>query len=399
MKLRDLCDIEAEGRNPYPFINAVRESPILCTEQHCKGNIFFCRILSRDLAEFRQLADAYAIRLTVTRHRSLQRRLKAYRLRIGLAAGILLGGMLIFYQSNVVQTIEVQGNTAVPASTITALLEQEGIRQGVWIASLDLTHCERRLRAAVPELAWVGIRHTGSRLVVEVTERKPKPEMLSEHTPCNIVSARDAQITDVQVYSGRLCRLIGDGVAKGDLIVSGVLEDKNGRTFYRHANAKITGIYTREAELTEYFTQRTTEETGRITKQRYLRLFGLRLPLPSGHPTYESSHVTETDTPFTFLGAELPCGIFQRTIAETTVTDITRTEEETKLALHAAIVRYEKNILSDVTILDRRLEYHTGADGITCRMYYRVEGEIGQTADFYLDLEDPAPTEKEQDSQ
>ena len=68
--------------------------------------------------------------------------------------------------------------------------------------------------------------------------------MQSKNTPCNIVASRDAQIKNVRLYSGMLVPMVGDGVKKGDIIVSGVVDTKYGRSFYVHSIGEITGIYT-----------------------------------------------------------------------------------------------------------------------------------------------------------
>ncbi len=384
MNFREYCDIEASGGNPYPFINAIRQSPVACGNQHCRGSIFCCRVARSDLEALQEIAARCHMQLNIRRKRSVLGMFRRYRFRVGLAAGILLGAVLLFYQSNVVETIELQGNSTVADSVILSILEEEGVHRGVWIPDMDMLHLERRLRAAVPDLAWVGIRHTGNRLVVEVTEVKHAPELLHERTPCNIIAAENAQITDVKVYAGHLERLIGDGVAKGDLLVSGMYTNERGLMSYHHAIASVTGIFERETELTEPFTVTETVPTGNVVQQKWLRIFGLKLPLTFQQPDFTESTAEETETAFSFLGMTLPCGILQRTTAETVTTETTRTEEEVRLALHAAVVRYEKNLLADVTILNRTLDYTPGEDGITCHLYYRVEGEIGTESDFYI---------------
>ncbi len=384
MQLKDYCSITAEGKNLYLFINAVRQSTVICMEQHCTHSTFYCRIRRTDLDELRRLADSYGMTLQIEKNKSIQGTFRHYRLRFGLTVGILLGACIIFWQSNVVETIEIQGNSSVSAVTILNVLKNEGVSQGTWIAGIDMTHCERTVRSVIPDIAWCGIRHTGNRLVVEVTEMTHAPDMLQERTPCNIVSRYDAQITNVQVYSGHLQRMIGDGVAAGDLLVSGVHEGVNGQTTFNHALASITGIYTQEIELTEYFQNSETLPTGQTTKRRWLRLFGLKIPLGFGRPNYAESKITENTADFSFLSYRLPCGIIHQTVTETHTTTISRTHEETEQALNAAIMRYEKNLLSDVTILDRQLDFSETTDGITCHLRYTVEGEIGETAEFFI---------------
>lgn len=384
MKIREYCDVSAKGRNPYPFINAIRQSDILCGEQHCKGEEFRCRILWSDAETLRRLAEEFHIEVHFQKKRSLIGMFRRYRLRFGILVGVLIGAGLIFYQSNIVETIEIQGNQAVYESVILSVLEQEGLHRGVWIPDIDLTHCERSVRAVIPEIAWCGIRIKGNHLTVQVTEITPQTPMLYERTPCNIVSLYDAQITDVKVYNGHLQRLIGDGVAAGEMLVSGVFQDKFGKTAYHHAIASITGIYTKEAELTEYFEVTENQYTGNSFRQRWLRIFGLHIPLTLGKPDFADFTETERETPLSLFSHTLPCGIVHRVTTERKTTHFTRSEEETMLALNAAIVRYEKNILSDVTILARTTDYIQTDEGITCRVWYQVEGEIGTESDIFI---------------
>ncbi len=383
-QLCDISDVRAEGRRLYAFINAIRHSDMICTGQYCKGEQFFCRIRTRDSQALRELAERYGITAEIIPHPSLQQKLRRYRLRLGIPIGILLCAILIFYYSNTISVIELQGVETVSGELILTILEEEGVEQGTWISGIDFTHCERRIRAAVPGVAWVGIRHTGSRLVVEISESTPKPEMLDTHMPCNIVSLYDAQITDVKVYSGHLTKLLGDGVAAGEMIVSGVFEDEKGHVTYHHALAEITGIYTKEAELTEYFETTVTEPTGNKQQRNFFQLFSIRIPLNPGKCSFGSCTESEAYIPYSFWGHELPFGIMQQSFYETKTETFLRTEEETRLALNASIVRYEKNFLSDVTILDREMTYSTDETGITCHLIYTVEGEIGTVSDIYV---------------
>ncbi len=382
--IRERLDISATGGRLYPFINAIRQSDLICTHQRCRGEAFHCRIFRADLQHLQELADIHGISLKTKPSPTILGRLRPYRLRLGFALGGFLCLGILFLYSNTVSTIEVRGNEQVSESMILSVLSHEGLHPGKWITDIDYINCERKLRLYVPELAWAAIRHEGSRIVVEVHEATPKTEMLHERVPCNIVSMYDAQITDVRVYNGQLVRLIGDGVKKGELLVSGVLEDDKGGIFYHHAIASIKGIYRKEAELSEYFTVSQTETTEKSATKRYFRLFHLQIPLNFAFHSFEEYTESETDIPFWFLGRELPFGIVRRTFTETVTESSTRSVEETNLALNSAIVRYEKNFLSNVKILDRSIEYITHDDGLSCRIIYTLEGEIGCTSDIFV---------------
>ena len=384
MQLRDISEVTVSGRNPYPFINAVRESPIPCYEQYCTGEVFRCRVRTADLAAFRALAGEFGLQLESRRPRSVQRTLRGYRLRFGILAGMLVACCLILWQSNTVETIELQGNTTVSSASLMGVLNSEGIGVGTWIPGIDMKRCELQICRTVPGIAWCGIRHTGSRLLVEIYEETPHIPMHHSRAPCNIVAAENAQITSVKVYDGYLKRLPGSGVAKGDLIVSGTFEDALGRTTFHHAYAEITGIYTKEAELTVYRESVAAEPTGRSSQRRRLKLFGMQIPLSFVAENYTTSRTSTREVPVSFLQWRLPVSIITETETELAETVTTRTPEELQLALQSEIVRYEQNILSDITILDHSYSFEETEDALTCHLCYTVEGEIGKEVEFFV---------------
>lgn len=382
MQLRDLCELRASGRDLYRFINALRQSQVICMGQHCQKGSLCCTIRQSDLAAVQTLADRCGMTLTVRRHRSVQRWLRRYRLRFGLAIGAVIAAALILWQSNVIVSVEVQGNATISDAAILNVLAGEGIRRGRWIPGIDMGHCEYVVRRDLPGIAWCGIRHTGSRLVVEVAEETPAIPLRKTRSPCNIVAAENAQITGIQVLHGELVRMLGDGVAKGDLIVSGVFEDATGIVTYHHAIAEITGIYTKETTLTCDFDTEQSVPTGRERRERTLLLFGMELPLHLPGEAYASASRTCSEEPLRFLGLTLPVGLRTETIRELDTTVLHRTPEEAQLVLQSEAVRYEQNFLTDVTVLDRQMTFFQSDTGMTCHLAFTVEGEIGTEAEF-----------------
>ncbi|MBR7083996.1 MAG: sporulation protein YqfD [Oscillospiraceae bacterium] len=385
MKIREFCDIQAEGRNLYPFVNAIRNSMIACGNQYCKNNIFYCRIAEKDLTDLKKLAQTYHIILHIQPQPSFMRKLKNYKFRFGILLGLLLSVAVIFYYSNTVAVIEIQGAETVKDSVILSLLEQENVHIGTWITDIDMNHCETLLRLKIPEVAWAGIRHAGNRLVIQITEETPQIPMVQERIPCHIISKYNAQITDVRIYNGQLLHLIGDGVSAGEILVSGEIQNENHPVRYCHALGSITGIYTQTAELTEYFTSQKTTHTGKRVIQKWFQLFNLQIPLQLSQPNFSEFTVKEFYTPYQFSGHTLPAGIFRRITTEKHTAVTQHSEEEVLSSLNAAIVRYEKNFLSNHTeILNCQKQYTTDENGITCHLTYTLKGEIGTTSEFYI---------------
>lgn len=383
-QLRGEYDASASGGKLYAFVNAMHTAGIGCRAQHCRGNCYQFRFYAKHRKEVEALAQTYGVKLELTARRTLRQLVYRYRLRFGIPLGLLLMGGLLFYGSNIVMTIEVIGNETSTETEILSILAQQGVTRGSWIPSMDFTQCEHILRADVEELAWVGIRHTGNRLVVEVMEREPEVEQLDTRVPCNVIAEQDAQIVSVSVYCGQLVPMVGDSVQKGALLISGVVMDETGHAAVRHAMGSIIGIYEQQQTFTCPYVQQVRNPTGESTTRRYLDLFAWHIPLGSTEDPYTESIQTTGYSWFSLFGAQLPVGIYRETYQEYRTHLLAFTPEEAQQNLEEQILRYEENFLSEAEILDKKTTALETEDGVEWTVTYTLQGEIGVQQDLYL---------------
>jgi similar to stage IV sporulation protein len=384
MKMKRSIRINAKGKQLNRFINAIHQHRIDCREQFCRGEVFHCDIYRRDLKELQDIAKNCGIELKTAEYDSLSARLFRYRRRLGLLIGILLAFTAALYFSQVVVTIEIEGNSVVSDEVILSALEELDIKAGTPVCKINIPYCENKLRLMIDDVAWAGIRHTGSRLVVQVTEVEHVPEMLLDRVPCNIVASRNAEISSVLVRSGQLKHIVGDYVPKGTILISGVDETENGRTFVHHAMGDIRGIYEENVSFSAPFHAEEALPTGRTDTQRTLRLFSLDIPLYFGKSNYSSPSETKEKNAVIF-GHELPLGIKTRTVSETAVTEKDYTEEELTEKLMERVYLYENNFLGNGTkILSRDITTETNGDALTLRAAYRLEGNICEQRDIFI---------------
>ncbi len=291
---------------------------------------------------------------------------------------------LLFYGSNLVMTIEVIGNESTTEDEILAVLEAHGICRGSWIPSIDFTQCEHALRSEVEELAWVGIRHTGNRIVVDVLESRTIPEMRQTRTPCNLVARYDAQIVSFSIYSGQVMRLVGDGVQEGELLVSGVVTDETGHVVVRHAAGSVIGIYTQQQTFTCNYVQDIRNATGDTMTREYLDLFTWHIPLDVSTEPYEESITTTSYSWFSLFGMELPIGIYRETMHEYQTHTLVFTLSEAKKNLAEQKKRYADNFLTEVEILDETTKLEENELGLCLTVTYTLQGEIASEEELYL---------------
>lgn len=384
-QLRGCVRINASGKHLYRFINMVHGGHICCFGQYCKSDVFYGEIYRHDLPKVRRMAEDCGVELKSAEYRTLSSVVLRYRKRIGIILGVLIVLTASLYFSNVAVTIEVQGNSIVSDEEIIAALRELDIKRGTPLRSIDFHRCENELRLMIDKISWAGIRRTGNRIVVEVTEIVDKPQMIPSRAPCNLVSNRNAHITAVTVRDGLLLHKVGDFVPRGSLIVSGVSEDEYGHVLLHHAMGEIMGIYEETVTFSEPFSDRSYLPTGSTAKKRCLRLFSLEIPLFTGKNDYESFSTKTSESTLQLFGKELPLSFIREDITETRLSETLRTDAELEARLMEKIYLYEKNFIAeDTKLIERSIDAKRTATELIYTVTYKLEGNIAQQKDIFV---------------
>ena len=146
------------------------------------------------------------------------------RRRGALLAGVGLCAVLLVLNSFFIWDFQVEGNGAVPPEKILRVLAENGVKRGTFAFSIDQHDLCNRALPDLPELAWLTVNVRGCRATVVVRERVPKPEIVNESAPTNVIATRDALVTDVRALDGEAKVLAGTTVRAGQLLISGVVE-------------------------------------------------------------------------------------------------------------------------------------------------------------------------------
>ncbi|MBQ4534488.1 MAG: sporulation protein YqfD [Ruminococcus sp.] len=376
--------INAAGNDLYGFINALHSSSVKCSGQYVKKDIFYADIRRCDLKETEALASLYGITLSCAEYETISRKLRRYKKRLGIIFGVLIVVISSLYFSNVVVTIEINGNSRVSDKAILAALEELDIKKGTPLSSINFHHCENELRVMVQGVSWAAIRHTGNRVVVDVTEIVEKPEIELKRIPCNIISTKDAHITYTTVYDGMLMHKVGDYVPAGTLLVTGVTTDDTGHSTLHHAMGEIRGIYKETLTFTgEYNTEERTS-TGKTETKRRLCLFSLEIPMYIRKTDFKDYDSSETESYLKLFGKQLPIGMKKEKLSETNIQPQTFTKEELSQKLMQKIYLYEKNFLHDKKILDRKITESDSDESLTFTVTYQLEGNIGTQREIFV---------------
>ena len=144
--------------------------------------------------------------------------------RTALLSGVGLCAALLVLSACFVWDIQVEGNATVPREKILRVLAENGVKRGTFAYSIRQRELSNRALLDLPELSWITVNTRGCRATVIVRERVPKPELVNESAPTNVIARRDALVTAVRALDGEARVLPGTIVREGQLLISGVVE-------------------------------------------------------------------------------------------------------------------------------------------------------------------------------
>lgn len=371
-------DAQVSGKNVQRLMNELIISNISISGMQLTSDKLLGRVLYSDLRKLKRLCKKHECELLLKNKRGIIVGVNKFGRHFGIYAGIILLIILLSFFSNHILQVKIVGADKETREAINAVLDDFDIGFGTFIPGINFYELETALTLETDCIAWAGIRSHGSTLVINISQTKQAPPMKQKRMPANIISTKDAVITDVQIYSGSLSIMLGDAVAKGQILVSGEYTDADGDFCYRYAQADIYGTYSETLNFTEDFISIEKNVKSGVFTSKSLNLFDAQIPL--GKQIGEGNYIENSSTSyFSFLGLELPVGITHTVYDEYDYVELVRTEEEARKQLYADIERYEQNFLSDVDIIEKDVKVKRSENGLSATVCYVVNGEIGDT--------------------
>lgn len=373
-----IADIRIIGDNRYRLISSLIHNNISIKEMTDSNDAISGSVDITKLKRLKTLCEKHNVQLEIVSEKGIAIESRRYYKHYGILAGIVVAIVIMAYLSNIVLHIRIIGADYDTRQDVQAILDDFDIDIGTSMSDIDFYRLETALTKDTKSIAWAGIRRNGSELVINISPAKQIPDITQKRYPASIVSTRDAIITNFQIYCGSIDFMIGDAVAKGQILISGEYQDKDGNLLYRYSQASITGKFTDTQTFFEAYEDTHKIVYKNVESQRLFRFFDTDISLFSDKMTgryIEHSSVSY----WQFLGLQLPIGITNKTYDKYEYETTVRSEQEVKSALEKDIENYEANFLSEYEILHKDIKYTSSDMGITATVTYIAEGEIGET--------------------
>lgn len=275
--LRGTVTLTARGAFPERLLNLCAQEQVPCwglewVDEHALRLI----TLRQKLRRLEELAQRVGCEIEIEDSRGLPAFLRRFRKRYAFLVGLALSVAAVCILSRFILTIQVTGNEQVSSATILSQLRQQGVRPGVYGPSLDRKSIAQRVLLEMPDLSWMSINLYGTRLEVVVREAVKAPELDREEGYYDVVSQADGIILQVEPLAGEALVAEGDTVAKGEVVISGLVSmpppqysDLPTRYYQTHARGRVEArtwrTLTASIPLTAQVKAYTGEEKSRFT--------------------------------------------------------------------------------------------------------------------------------------
>lgn len=305
---RGFLRVEIRGDIAEKLLNICAKNGIPLWNIKRRGEVIRCSIAVGDFKCLPRLVTKSGLRIHILERYGLPFFTARYKKRYGIPAGAAVFFAFLTFMSGFVWSVEVAGNGSVPEKEIIAECKELGIYEGIRKGEISPASAKLQLLLKDNRLSWCAFNIEGCYLTVDVTEAKKKEE--DNSVPTNLKAAADGIIKKIDITSGNCIVKVGDTVAAGDILVSGIDERAEGTRFV-HSIGSITAATEREITVTANYRQKTGQKTGKKKTKRVLSFFNIKIPLYLGceRGTYNAKTSVKT---LKLFGKRLPIAIYEK---------------------------------------------------------------------------------------
>lgn len=373
--------VETEGGYPERLLNTIAKEEIAVWRVHFRDERMRFSCFARDYRLMRARARRACVRMRVRQKHGLPFWLHRYRRRKGLLVGLVLYALILAALSPRIWAIEVVGNGATPTKEILAVAKDMGVRLGARMDGLQIKQLEIMGLNRLPTLAWISVNPSGCVARVEVTERKPTPQVLDLSHPSDMVAVRDGKILSVTVVSGEKRVMAGEAVSAGTVLISGRVESELGEQLYR-AYGEVWAQTERHITVSIPMTYYPAQPDGFVAVCPTVHFLSWRIPLYATPPVGEDYELAERTHFLQANGLTLPLGVTNSYYIRTKRPETTRTAEEAAELAEKRLTKQEKILFGDGEFEPIRRTSKT-ADGVyTLSVTYRCVENIAVEEPF-----------------
>ena len=363
----------ATGKFPERLINLAMLSGINIINPIGEKGKFTAQVSISDYKELYNIRKASSTKLKIVKKKGLPFVLYKNRKRKGLIVGAVIFVAVIQILSMFIWSVDISGNRELSTYVMQCGLKDNGIYVGALKKDINVESIERAFSLEIGNVGWISVNLVGCTADVKISESYNVPKIVEQKKPCNLKATKSGQIIKMDIREGQNAVAIGDGVAKGQLLVSGIFQiGDTGTSRFVHSDGEVyAGVKTKEEIIVPK--QTDYNKVNELQTRGVLKCMGLKFPLNFAQVdnVYSRSYIMES---FILNDIKLPFKVITEnnfSIENKKVKYNKKQAEklaETELALNDIFERWDSNIQKrKMKTLENKDNYTFNAE------YYTIE--------------------------
>lgn len=348
-----------------------------------KNDKTFVRINESSKATFEHCMNELGLTYRLHKPRGMPVAIDFLKRRPAFILGIILFAVWIQWSTGIIWDVRVEGNSKTPDEVIVSDLAKLGCGIGDKISSINFNDLHAKYQAVQSDIAWLSVYMNGT--VAEVQVRESWFDEREKHDSgvyANVVSSCDGIVESVNVFEGQACVKPGDIIRRGQTAISGVVELKEGETWYEYAAGEVMCRVTESIDVEINTKRRIKQYSGAQKSKKTVKIFknSVNLFVNSGtlYPEYDKIYTIEQLCP---LGlCDLPIWVEKTTFRECETVDAVVPVKDASDEAMAELSEKLKNVTGELLSKSVETSFADGVYSIKCILYLRRN--TGETSEF-----------------
>ncbi len=378
--LSGFLTIILSGENAEKVLNLASKNGIYLWNLRCKKGNIIGNIGIKNFIKLRYIKRGIKCRIRIIEKRGLVFKTNKYIHRTGFFIGIFLFFSVIFILSNFIWIINIEGNYSIKSSEILSACKKINIYEGISKKKINTKYDAQRLMLQQKQISWCSLNIEGCVLTINLTEAEATDKDKRQN-PSNLKSIVEGKIKKIDVTSGNTLVKVGDTVSKGELLVSGVIENLSSTQFV-HSEGSIIAETKRTFSAEGKYTQNISLETGKCTTHYTTQFFNLKIPFFLGNIKKEYNYNSNVKT-LTLFDKKIPIKIASEQYLITQNTTVNYDQTTLEDILYEDIKKQVEN-MNFIAATEFEREVVKTDKGMLLKISYNCEENIAKQDEIIL---------------
>ena len=306
--------------------------------------------------------------------------MQKYKARSGLLIGLIIWGLAIKFLTGFIWNIKIELPPLINEYEIRQEFREHGFREGAKINSFDPEIVEAEVSLNDNRISWITINIIGTDAEVKISPSLT-PDTAKKTKASNIISTADGTITRMEVKKGYSTLKIGEGIHKGQLLVSGVKTYTDGSTKLFDSEAKIYAKTLRTVTLKIPKSYQALQPQNEYINKLDVDIMNIKLPLTlNGNPQGDYIKFTQKQQ-LDILSKGVPIYFLSETWLKYKKQPVHLNESQAEKILKNKLKFYELFMLysaDSATVLNKKFSLSNDKNNYTLTAEYTLEENVAQ---------------------